>query len=212
MFDSTLDDFMSHLGVWTDINDLTTQQKETAITLAERRIQRGDGTPNEPGLRVREMETVFSETISGSGTIAVPADFLDLKSAYVDSNPKQVLERKNPEFIRSKYPTSATGKPKFIAREGSNFIFGPTPDSQYLIKGIYYAKLPSLIDDSTVNGVFSAYSDIYLKGTVLEIEKLIGRERRTQTWEPDFKRQILAANKQAEQEEYSGSSLRVTAS
>jgi hypothetical protein len=41
--------------------------------------------------------------------------------------------------------------------------------------------------------------------------KAIG-DQRTAVWEPDFKRQLQSANKQNENEEYSGGSLRVTAS
>jgi hypothetical protein len=212
-FNTDLTSFRSFVGLWLDVSDLTTPQADTAITLAEKRIEKGDGTPNEPGLRVREMETAFAWTITGSGTVSVPSEFLELKSAYIDTSPNKTLEKKNPEFIRSKYPyRSASGKPSFIAREGSSFIFGPYPDGEYVVKGIYYKKLPSMVSDATINGIFTAYSDIYLKGTVIECEKLLGRDRRTQTWEPDFKRQLQAANKQREQEEYSGSSLRVTAS
>lgn len=211
-FNTDLASFRSFVGLWIDITDLSQPQCETAITLAEQRIEKGDGTPNEPGLRVREMETAFSWN-SGSGTISVPSDFLELKSAYIDTEPNQTLEKKNPEFIRSKYShRTSTGKPKFIAREGSNFIFGPAPDSDYVVKGIYYKKLPDMVSDGTINGVFTAYPDIYLKGAVLECEKLLGRDKRTPVWEPDFKRQLQAANKVSEQEEYSGSSLRVTAS
>lgn len=210
-FNTDLAQFRSFVGLWLDISDLTQPQTETAITMAEKRIERGDGTTAEPGLRVREMETAFSWN-SGSGTISVPSDFLELKSAYIDSSPNQTLEKKSAEFIRNKYSyRSSTGKPKFIAREGSSFIFGPAPDSEYVVKGIYYKKLPSMVSDTTINGIFTAYPDLYLKGTVLEAEKMLGRDRRTPTWEPDFKRQLQAANKLAEQEEWSGSSLRVTA-
>lgn len=211
-FDTDLASFKSYIGVWLDVSDLTDGMKETIITLAERRIQRGDGTGQEPGLRVREMETAFSGTISGTGTLSLPSNFLELKHALVDTSPVVKLERKSAEFIYRKYPyrDSNQGKPQFIAREGGTFIFGPAPDSQYVIEGVHYRTLPSMVSDGTINAVFTAYSDIYLKAAVLEGEKLLGRDRRTPTWEPDFKRQLQAANLQGEREEYSGN-LRVTA-
>lgn len=211
-FNTDLTSFKSFVGTWMDVT-LASGIVDTAITAAEKRIQRGDGSPTEPGLRVREMETAFAWTITGSGTVSLPSDYLDLKHAYINTSPVQKLERKSPDFIYQAYPTrSSAGKPKFIAREASTFIFGPYPDDQYVVKGVYYKTIPSMVSDATTNGVFTAYPDLYLKATVLEAEKALGRESRTPAWEPDFKRQLQAANNSAQQEEFSGGSLRVTAS
>lgn len=210
-FTSSLAEFRSFVGVWLDVSDLTQPQIETAITNAERRIERGDGTNQEPGLRVREMETAFSDSITGDGTLALPSDFLELKYAYVNTSPVVKLERRNPDFIYRKYPYRSSGKskPGFIAREANTFIFGPAPDAEYQVKGVYYKEIPSMVSDGTINGVFSAYPDLYLKATVIECEKLVGRDTRTRLWEADFKRQLQSANLQGEREEYSGP-LRVT--
>jgi hypothetical protein len=213
-FNTDYDSFRSFVGVWLDVSGLASGTLDSIITNAEKRIERGDGTPQEPGLRVREMETAFAWTITGSGTISVPSDFIELKSARIDSSPVVKLEKKSVEFIYSKYPYrgSNLGKPQFIAREASNFIFGPHPDSTYTVKGVYYKRRSSMPTAGTINGVFTAYPDLYLKAAVLEGEKFIGRDQRTAVWEPDFKRQLQSANKQNENEEYSGGSLRVTAS
>src|SRR5688572_26789553 len=55
-------------------------------------------------LRVREMETALSDTIS-SGTIALPESYVDLKFAYLNTSPVRKLQRKRAEFIYEKYPT-----------------------------------------------------------------------------------------------------------
>lgn len=209
-FNTDLAEFRSFVGLWLDISDLTQPQVDTAITQAEKRIQRGDGTMLEPGLRVREMETAFAWTITGSGTISLPSEFLEMKTIYLDTSPVRKLERKNTDFIYRKYPNRGSGgKPAFFAREANNLIFGPYPDASYVAKGVYYKTLPDMVAEGTINGVFTAYADLYLKGVVLECEKMLGRDRRTPTWEPDFKRQLQAANLQDERDEYSGT-LRVT--
>jgi hypothetical protein len=214
MYNDDYASFRSFVGVWLDVSGLASGTLDSIISNAEKRIERGDGTPQEPGLRVREMETAFSWTITGSGTISVPSDFIELKSARIDASPAVFLEKKSVDYVYKKYPyrDSNQGTPVVIAREAGNFIFGPSPDSTYTVKGVFYKRRTSMPSAGTVNGVFTAYPDLYLKAAVLEGEKFVGRDQRTAVWEPDFKRQLQSANKQNETEEYSGSSLRVTAS
>jgi hypothetical protein len=204
--------FRSSVGSWLDVTDLSTTLLDDAITVGEKRIQRGDGTPNEPGLRVKEMETAFTWTITGSGTVAVPSDFLEMKTIRLDESPAVKLVRKSVEFIYDCYPyrDSNERKPKYFAREGSNFIFGPSPDSQYVVKGVYYKTLTGMVAAATTNGVFTAYPDLFLKAAIIEGEKLLGRDARIPIWEPDFKKGLQSANRQAEIEEYGGSTLSVT--
>jgi hypothetical protein len=214
MFNDDYASFRSFVGTWVNVAGLSTVDLDTIIINAEKRIERGEGTPQEPGLRVREMETAFAWTITGSGTISVPSDFIELKSARIDASPVVKLEKKSVEFIYTKYPYrgSNLGKPQFIAREAGNFIFGPHPDSTYTVKGVYYKRRSSMPSAGTINGVFTAYPDLYLKASLLEAEKFLGRHDKSRMWEPDFKKQLQSANKQNEGEEYSGGSLRVTAS
>lgn len=128
------------------------------ITLAEKRIFRE--------VRVRVMESTFSGTIA-SGVIALPSDYLELKFAYTSANPTSQLSRASASQIYAKYPMrTAEGKPQLIGREGSNFIFGPYPDSAYTVAGIYYAK-PTIIATSA-NALFLANPDLYLYATLAE--------------------------------------------
>lgn len=142
-------------------------------------------------IRCQEMETALSATIA-SGVIAVPSDYLDLKSAYVDGSPTQKLTRASISQIYEQYPTrSSDAKPILIAREGTNFIFGPYPDSTYTIKGIYYASLTSI--QSTANALFTAYPDLYLYAALCESAPYLKDDARTQIWEQKYniiKRQI----------------------
>ena len=103
------------------------------VTVAEKRIFRE--------CRTRDMEDSFSTAIS-SGTIALPTGYVELKYARIDGTPSQPLERRSAEALYEMYPNrSSEGKPQFIAREASTFIFGPYPDSAYTVKGVYYKRL-----------------------------------------------------------------------
>jgi hypothetical protein len=146
------------------------------ITLGEKRIFRE--------VRVRVMESALNGTIA-SGVLAVPADYLELKSAYIDYTPVQQLQRATPSAIYNEYPLRvSTSKPRLIAREGSNFIFGPYPDGDYTVKGIYYAQ-PTTITSSD-NALFVANPDLYLFAALAEAAPYIGNDSRVGLWEQKY--------------------------
>lgn len=146
------------------------------ITLGEKRIFRE--------VRVRVMESALNGTIA-SGVLAVPADYLELKSAYIDYTPVQQLQRATPSAIYNEYPLRvSTSKPRLIAREGDNFIFGPYPDGDYTVKGIYYAQ-PTTITSSD-NALFVANPDLYLFAALAEAAPYIGNDSRVGLWEQKY--------------------------
>ena len=170
------------------------------IMLGEKRIFRE--------IRAREMETALSSAIT-AGVIALPTDYLDLKFAYVDGSPTQLLTRATPTQIYLSYPSrTGSGLPTMIAREGSNFIFGPYPGT-YTIKGIYYAK-PTVVATSA-NSLFVANPDLYLFAALLEAEPYIKNDARIQLWQAKYE-QIKSQINAYERGEYgSGSGLQVMA-
>jgi hypothetical protein len=146
------------------------------ITIAEKRIFRE--------VRVRVMESTLSSTIA-NGVIAVPADYLDLKFAYINATPTSALQRAPASQVYSTYPTrSAQGKPTMIAREGSNFIFGPYPDSGYTVSGIYYAKPTGIA--TSANTLFTDNPDLYLFAALCEAAPYIQDDPRVQLWEAKY--------------------------
>jgi hypothetical protein len=187
---------------WLNRTDLTSYIPDF-IALAEERIYRD--------LRIKAMETAFSSTVA-SGVIALPTDYLELKSAYVDGSPIYFLERASLEDIYSKYPTRAAGgKPLYIAREGENFIFGPYPDAAYTIKGIYYKKLPALSDSNTTNWLTSSAPSLILFGALTEAAPFLKDDARLAIWEGKFQTQMRDVQRADKREALRGSSLTMSA-
>lgn len=183
---------------WLNRTDLSDYVNDF-IMLGEARIYRE--------LRIKAMETALSDTIS-SGVVAVPSDYLELKHAYINSSPTQPLQRKTAEWIYQKYPTrSADSVPKFIARDGDNFIFGPYPDSGYTLKGIYYAKLTALSTSNETNWFTSNAPDLLLWAALAEAEPFIGNDERAMLWETKYQQAKNAVESQDEKERHSGSVL-----
>ena len=181
--------------------DDTTDIIPDLITLAETRIFRE--------VRCRIMETTFSGTIA-NGVVALPDDYLGLKFAYINAAPTSALQRAPASQIYSTYPTrTAQGKPTMIAREGSNFIFGPYPDSSYAVSGIYYAKPTGVA--TSANALFTNNPDLYLFATLCEAAPYIQDDTKVQLWEAKYaslKQQIAFED---DQEYGSGGGLQITA-
>lgn len=147
------------INSWYNRDDLSTYI-DYLIQMAENKIYRDIFSINQ-GKGVANIEATLSGTIS-SGTIPVPSGYLGLKYAYVVISGNSVfLERKNGEFIYSTYPQrSADGPPGYIAKEGTNFIFGPYPDSAYTVGGVYWAKATGLSSSNTTTWMTSDIPDI----------------------------------------------------
>lgn len=148
---TTYAELQSALTEWFHRDDLNNVIPDLIMT-GEKRIFRE--------VRSRDMEATLSTTIS-SGVIAVPADYVELRHAYIDGATAQALIRKSPHWIYYTYPKrSSDAKPKYIAEDNGNFIFGPYPDSNYTVKGTYFKRLTSVA--TSANALFTSNPDLYL--------------------------------------------------
>ena len=183
----------------SDIGDAV----EAAITFGENRIYRD--------IRVADMEKALSATTS-SGVISVPSDYLEMKFLYIDTAPVQALQRKDLSFIYENHPTrSADAKPTFFAREGTNFIFGPFPDTNYAVKGTYYAKLTALSNENNFNFLIGDLPEAMLFASLVECEPFLQNDERVVLWEAKYQEAIKQIQAQDDAEALSGSPLAVTA-
>lgn len=187
---------------WLNKDDLTTYIPDF-VMLGEMRIYRD--------LRIRAMETALSSSIS-SGVLTVPSGYMALKFAYIDSSPISKLTRKDAEWMYHNYPTrSADGTPKFIAREGDNFIFGPYPDSTYTVKGVYFKRLDALATTTNETNWFTANApDLLLFAALCEAAPFIKDDPRIAIWEGRYNLAKSRVQSNDDDEEFSGSPLAMT--
>ena len=198
-------------AVWDllDINqvsqtDFNTAKTDILLAGSEDQIYRD--------IKTREMETALSSTvITSSGLVALPADYIELKNAYIDGSPSSPLQRKSAEWIYQKYPTrSSDGKPKFIAREGSNFLFGPFPDSSYLVKGIYYAKTVVAGTSAALTGMLATSPLLWVFKGASDVAIAMGNAAYGQIWNARYQDLKKTITETDDREEYSGSPPAVT--
>jgi hypothetical protein len=96
------------------------------------------------GNGVQWMERTLSGVIDpSSGFMPVPSDYLALKDVQVTDGNDDIftLLYKDPQWIYTRYPVrQASGLPSYIARDATNFVFGPFPDDGYTVSGTYYGQ------------------------------------------------------------------------
>ena len=131
------------------------------------------------------LEQSLSTAIASS-VIAIPTGFLQLRVAYVSGNQSSRLEMVSLEQLYGTYPRGGyTGVPVWIARDGSNFVFGPEPDSDYTIKGNYWKKpelLRNFASDAAAHWLIVNAPDLCLYGALLEAEPFLKNDSRIAVW------------------------------
>lgn len=170
------------------------------IAIGEKRIFRT--------VRNRVMEKSLTGTIA-NGVVALPSDYLELKFAYLTTTPSALLKKSSASQIYADYPLRASsGTPVSIAREGSNFIFGPYPSTTESIAGIYYAQPVSIATSD--NALFLANYDLYLFAALCEAAPYLKDDPRIVIWEAKFANIVADIKKEDAAENSGGSGMTVT--
>lgn len=200
---ATYSDLKTAVANWLNRTDLTSYIPDL-IALGEARVYRE--------LRIRTMETALSSAIA-SGVVTVPSAYVEMKHAYIDGSPVQVLTRKTAAWIYENYPTrSADGKPKFFATDAGNFIFGPYPDSAYTVKGTYYGRLTALSDANTTNWFTTNAPGILLFAALSEAEPFLKNDSRVVLWQNKYELEKDLLEREERNEMFSGSPLSMSRS
>lgn len=186
---------------WALRSDLTSLYPDF-ITLGEAKINRR--------LRIRTMETALSLTcVAGTATIALPTRYVQMKSIYLDTDPKVKLQPVTLEQGIALRPSSGTGRPRFFATEGDNIRLFPTPDSAYSISGIYYASFAGLTSTNTANALLTSSPDLYLASSMYELSKYIRDDARMSFWAAQREDAFVDIEKADARDRFSGGSLQV---
>lgn len=205
---------------WLSRSDITdTNYAPEILQMAQARLYRGF-TNNKgeyvPGMRVHEMETPFAAvgdaapTIPAGGLVAVPSGYLDLKYMYVvdSGGVLQPLTRKPVQWLYANYGNqTAVGVPAYVARDGTNFVFGPFPDSEYSYNGVYYWQDQPLSDSYPSNFLTTAYPDVLLAASLAETSAFIQDQSQLQYWEAKLSGLLGVIRQRERDEALSGSPI-----
>lgn len=132
------------------------------------------------------MEAQLSGTIA-SNVVAVPADFLNLRVAYISTSPACRLEWVSLEQLYGRFPRGSWSSiPEWISRDRTNFVFGPEPDSAYTVSGTYWARpgaLRTAGNDAADSWIILYAPDLALYGSLLQAEPFLKNDKRIAVWQ-----------------------------
>ena len=155
--------------------DISDSQINEFIEMAEDRIARS--------VRIREMETTADLSLTAdTQTVALPTRFLATRRIYLDGSPTIPLTFLPPPAFFAKFLSSDTAQPKAFTYEADNIVFGPTPDTTYTGKHLYYEKLTPFSADGDSNSLLTNHRGIYLYATLLEAVVYMDDDSRSLTW------------------------------
>jgi hypothetical protein len=203
---TTYSTLLTEIGNWLARSDISTD----APTLVQMWEDEFVGEPRNWG---RWMEAEFnpSDTLISGGVIPVAnlSDYLGLKYVYVNGSPSSRLDRVSLNQLYGTYPRGGeTGIPRMIARDAENFVFGPTPDSDYLIKGVYYARptrLRNFASDAASHFLIVNYPHLCLYGALLIAQPFLMNDKRIGTWQTFYDRALASYRSANRDEDVSGS-------
>lgn len=177
---NTYSGLKTSLANWLARDDLTSYLDDF-IDLAEERLARD--------LRIRAMEATMNVTLSG-GVAATPTDYVQLKHVHIAGDPVQPLEVKESTWIMDQFPTRSAGsKPRYVAEDGANFMFGPYPDSStYVLGGAYWKKPAALTTAAPTNEWTDNCPDVLLWACLAESAPFVKDDQRTLLWEEKYDR------------------------
>lgn len=139
-----------------DANDpfFDSTMMDNIIYLAENELNRR--------MRVRQMRDTASLTVSpADNKTSVPTGFIEAYSLWLNSPVQEVQSASAGVFTRDGLYLQ-TGNPRYFYVNGSDFVWGPIPDSNYTVTLDYYKKIPNLSATQTTNDVLTDFPDIYL--------------------------------------------------
>jgi hypothetical protein len=177
-------------------SDLTTQIPDF-IRLAEVRLRRD--------LRIRQMLTSTSLTCtSGTATVNIPSDFLEVKDFVVTGNPVFPLNYESPSLFSRNSRSMDAGKPLDYTVLASTFKLAPIPDFAYTLSLVYSAAPPFLSTSNTSNTFLTVCPDLLLYGALIEAEPYLMNDARINTWGTMFDRAMGSLTRSDEKGQFSG--------
>jgi hypothetical protein len=158
-------------------------------------------------IKSRSMETRSNlSTVASNAYVALPTDLVESRRLIITStDPQRVLKYVSPDELTYKYPYSTTGEPEVWTVIGSNLQLAYTPDTSYTLELTYLQKIPALSGSNTPNWLLTAFPDVYLYGTLIQVCQYTG-DARLETFTNLYRESVLAVNSM---DWYSGSTMAV---
>ena len=163
-------------------DDISSTNVDTFIELCEAKLNRE--------LRHTLMTQTHTDTLTTTGKLVMPADFIELVSHIVTATPSITPEYYPPNELALMQANMTPSRPVYYTLNTElsgtdpyiEMSFAPLPSESFTYNMKYIADLPSLSSGQTTNWLVSRYPDVYLYGCLLEAAPFLVDDARIQTW------------------------------
>jgi len=196
---STYDELKTAIANWSDRDDLGNFIPDF-IALCEARFNRE--------LRLRSMEQKqYAMTVGGQANYALPVNYLQMREFRLNTNPTISLQYVSPEIYEAW--NVGSGQPKYYTIIANEIRLGPVPSGVYEMEMLFWRKFPNLTSSITTNWMLQNAPDVYLYGSLLELEPFIQNDGRIAVWGAGYEKAISDIQLQDDKDRHSGSALMV---
>ena len=196
---STYDELKTSIANWADRDDLSNFIPDF-IALTEARFNRE--------LRLRSMEQKeYATTVGGQANYALPTNYLQMREFRLNTDPTVSLQYVSPEIYEAW--NLGSGQPKWYTIIANEIRLGPVPAGAYEMEMLFWRKFPSLSPTQTTNWMLQNAPDVYLYGSLLELEPFIQNDARINVWAAGYQKAVSDIQLQDDKDRHSGSALTV---
>lgn len=159
-------------------------------------------------LRLRSMEQKWeADTVGGQANYALPPNFLQMREFRLNTTPTTSLRYVSPEIYEAWNMSS--GQPNFYTIIANEIRLGPVPAGVYNMEMLYWAKFPKLSGTTPANWMLQNAPDVYLYGSLMEMEPFLQNDARIAVWSAGYQKAISDIQLQDDKDRHSGSALTV---
>lgn len=118
-------------------------------------------------LRVMPMETAYTLTTTSAQQttdISPLSGFVSLKTLRIPNAAGINQTYRDSEWIYDNYQAtaSANGLPQYYGFDANALVWGPIPDNNYTVNGVYFKRLDSLSNTNTNNWLTDMWSEMLI--------------------------------------------------
>lgn len=179
------------------------------IQFGEFRIYRDIFSKN-MGDGVQWMEQPFTGTMDAlTGFVPVPLGYLAMKDAQVITDSAvTTLLYKDSQWIYGNYPNRmADGVPKYIARDATNFVFGPFPDDAYGLSGTFYGQSNPITALNPTTWMTTFCPELLFASCMLELQPFLRDQDGAAMWQDMYDAKLMGLIDLDRSERYAAGSM-----
>ena len=147
------------------------------------------------GNGIRWLEQPFTAPINAlTGFVSIPPGYLALKDMQVtDGNGDQLtLKFTDEQYLYTNYALrQPTGVPSYVARDGTNFVFGPFPDDSYVVTGTYYGQGAPLSVGNPNTWMTTNCPELLFASCMMELQPWLRDSDGLQTWQKVYQNKLV---------------------